>query len=86
VRVLHTFVTGFGQRFEHRATVLFVAQLYLRGGSILVQGYGQVSPDGPSKLRLPIVGGTGRYANVRGHLDVRNLSERKTKLDFHVLP
>jgi allene oxide cyclase-like protein len=86
VRVLHTFVTGFGQRFEHRATVLFVAQLYLRGGSMLVQGYGQVSPDGPSKLRLPIVGGTGRYANVRGHLDVRNLSERKTKLDFHVLP
>ena len=56
------------------------------GYSAIQLGYGQVNPDGPSKLRFPIVGGTGRYANVRGYLDVRNLSERKTKLDFHLLP
>lgn len=86
VRVLHTFVTGFGPRFTHRATMLFVAQLYLQGGTMLVEGYGQVNPDGPSKLRFPIVGGTGRYASARGYLDVRNLSERKTKLYVHLLP
>ena len=86
VRVLHTFVTGFGPRFTHTATMLFLAQVYLHGGTMLVQGYGQVNPDGPSKLRFPIVGGTGRFANVRGYLDVRNLSERKTKLEFHLLP
>ena len=86
VRVLHTFITGFGPDFTHKATVLFVAQIYLRGGTLLVQGYGQVNPDGPSRLTFPIVGGTGKYADVRGSVNVRNLSENKTKLEFHLLP
>ena len=30
-QVMHTFVTGFGRDFSHKATVLFVAQLYLPG-------------------------------------------------------
>jgi hypothetical protein len=84
--VLHTFVTGFGQDFSHKARVLFVAQLFLRGGTILVQGYGRVNADGPSKLTFPIVGGTGRYAGVRGSIDVRNLSESKTRLHLTLLP
>ena len=86
VRVLHTFITGFGPDFKHKATVLFLAQLYLHGGTMLAEGYGQVNADGPSKLRFPIVGGTGRYADARGNLDVRNLSPDKTLLEFHLLP
>ena len=86
VKVFHTFVTGFGPGFTHKATVLFVAQAYLPGGTMLVEGYGQINADGPSKLSFPILGGTGSYANVRGHLDVRNLTENKTQLEFHLLP
>ena len=86
VRVLHTFVAGFGSDFAHKATVLFLAQMYVPGGSMLAQGYGQVSPDGPSNLTIPIVGGTGTYADARGYVNVRNLSERRTRLEFHLQP
>jgi hypothetical protein len=86
VEVLHTFMTGFGSHFTHTATVLFVAQVYLRDGTVLIQGYEQVNPDGPSNLTFPIVGGTGTYANARGYVNVRNLSESKTNLEFHLLP
>jgi hypothetical protein len=86
VRVFHTFVTGFGPRFTRKATVLFVAQLYVPGGSLLVEGYGQVNADGPSKLSLPVIGGTGSYANARGDLSLRTMSENKTRLEFRLLP
>lgn len=86
VRVLHTFITGFGPDLNHKATVLFLAQLYLRGGTMLAEGYGQVTADGPSTLRIPIVGGTGRYSDVRGHLDVRNVTPDRTQLDFKLVP
>jgi Allene oxide cyclase barrel like domain len=86
VEVLHTFITGFGPTFARKATVLFVAQLFVRGGTILAEGYGQVVADGPAKLTFPIVGGTGRYADVRGSINVRTLSENKTRLDLALLP
>ena len=86
VRVLHTFITGFGPRFDRKATVLFVAQAQLPRGTLLMQGYGQVNADGPSTLRFPIVGGTGAYADARGYLDVRNRTETKTGLVFHLTP
>lgn len=89
VEVLHTFVTGFGSDFTHKATVLFVAQVYLQSGTILVQGYGQIPPGGPSKFTFPIVGGTGTYANVRGYLNLRQLgdgNQGKTNLEFHLMP
>ena len=90
VEVLHTFVTGFGPEFSHKATVLFVAQVYLPAGTILVQGYGQISPGGgPARFTFPIVGGTGTYANVRGYVNLRQLgdgNQGKTNLTFHLLP
>ena len=86
VRVLHTFITGFGPRYDHKATVLFVAQAQLPRGTVLMEGYGQVNADGPSTLRFPIVGGTGAYADARGYLDVRNRTETKTTLVFHLAP
>jgi hypothetical protein len=88
-QVMITFVTGFGSDFSHKAAALFVAQVYLPGGTILVQGYGQLNPNGPSKYTFPIVGGTGTYANVRGYVNVRDIGngqQNKTNIEFHLLP
>ena len=87
--VMITFVTGFGPDFSHKATALFTAQVYLQGGTIFAQGYGQINPNGPSKYTFPIIGGTGTYANVRGYANVRDLGNgntNKTNLEFHLLP
>ena len=86
---LGTFQTGFGENFSHSATVLFVAQAYLQGGTVLVQGYGQTNPNGPSTFTLPVIGGTGKYDNVRGYIVVRDLgngNQSKSSVEFHLLP
>ena len=86
---LATFVTGFGPNFSHKATALFTAQAFIPGGTILIQGFGQINPNGPSKYTFPIVGGTGTYANVRGYIEVRDIGNGqtgKTNLEFHLLP
>jgi hypothetical protein len=86
--VLITFITGFGRDFSQKATALIVAQAYLPGGTIIVQGYAQLA-EGPFKSKLPIIGGTGIYANARGYLNVRDLgdgNENKTNLEFHLMP
>ena len=82
---MHTFVTGFGRNFSHKATVLFVAQLYLPGGTLLLEGYGQVSPDGPSRITFPVIGGTGIYANVGGYMNFRNVGESTRRLEIHLV-
>ena len=85
-QVMHTFVTGFGPNFSHKATVLFVAQLYLPGGTLLLEGNGQVSPDGPSRITFPVIGGTGIYANAGGYMNFRNLGESTRRLEIHLVP
>lgn len=85
-RVLFTFMTGFGADFSHRATVLFQAQVYLPDGTVFVEGYGSIAPNGPTRLELPVVGGTRIYANARGYVKVRDISGGRTLLDFHVSP
>jgi allene oxide cyclase-like protein len=82
--ILHTFVTGFGPKFTHKATILFVAQVFVPRGTLLVQGYAPVSPNGPSRLTLPIVGGTGAYAGARGFLNVLKVTGSKSTLEFHL--
>jgi len=84
-----TLVTGFGSDFSQKATALFVAQVYLQGGTVLIQGFGQINPDGPSKYTFPVVGGTGKYDNVRGYIVVRDLGNGqtdKTNIEFHLMP
>jgi hypothetical protein len=83
-RVLFTFITGFGKRFSHPATFLFQAQEYLPDGTVFEEGYGSLPPDGPGRLKLPVIGGTGVYENVRGYVSVR--TGRRTLLEFHLLP
>ena len=89
LQVIGTFVTGLGPKFSHPATVLIDAQAYLPGGTVMVVGYGKLVPDGPSRLTLPVVGGTGIYDNVRGYVKVRDLGNgniSKTNIEFHLLP
>jgi len=85
-QILHTFITGFGPKFTHKATILFVAQVFVPRGTLLVQGYAPVSPNGPSPLTLPVVGGTGAYADARGFLNVLKVTGSKSTLEFHLQP
>jgi hypothetical protein len=89
VEGMGTFITGFGPSFTRRAVVLFVAQAYLPGGTVLVQGYGRINPNGPSTFTFPIVGGTGLYDNVRGYAMVRDLGNGEggaSALELHLRP
>ena len=53
VRVLHTFITGFGPDFKRKATVLFVAQLYLHGGTMLGRGVRPGERGRPVEAQVP---------------------------------
>jgi hypothetical protein len=33
-----------------------------------------------------VIGGTGRYANVRGFITIREIGRGKANLEFHVTP
>jgi hypothetical protein len=88
LQVVITFVTGFGPRFTHPALTLIDAQAFLPGGTVMVVGYGRISADGPSRLTLPVVGGTGIYANARGFIKVRDLgngNNDRSNIEFHLL-
>jgi hypothetical protein len=90
LHVVGTFVTDFGPRFSRPALVLFDAQAFLPGGSVMTHGYGRLSPEeGPARLTLPVVGGTGIYANARGQVTVRDLGNgniEKTSITFRLQP
>lgn len=83
-RVLFTFMTGFGPNFAHQAVVLIQAQVYLPDGSVFIEGFESLKPDGPDTLLLPVLGGTKNYANARGYVKV--LTGRRTLLEFHLTP
>jgi hypothetical protein len=89
LHVVGTFVTGFGPTFSRSAVVLISAQAHLPGGTVMVEGYGKLTPDGPTRLTLPVIGGTGVYGNARGFVNVRDLGDgslNKTNIRFHLLP
>jgi hypothetical protein len=88
-RVLLTFVTGFGAKFTHRATIHAIGQLYLPDGTLLAEGFGNIPADGPHRFEVPIVGGTGVYADARGYMTTQGLGNGhtpKTRLDLHLQP
>jgi Dirigent-like protein len=89
VRGIGTFLTGFGPNFQQRATVTFVVQASLPTGTLMIEGNGTINPNGPSRFTLPIIGGTGNYANARGFVTVRDLGTGeadKSNVDVHILP
>jgi hypothetical protein len=56
---------------------------------VLIQGFGYLNPRGASRFTLPVVGGTGVYANVRGYVKVRDIGNgntNKSNVDIHLLP
>ena len=53
LHVVGTFVTGFGPRFSHSALMLFDAQAYLPGGSVIAEGYGGLTPTARRSSRCP---------------------------------
>lgn len=70
---------------SHRAPAYCAVSLSLPDGKILVAGFGPF-PVGPSGSTVPIVGGTGAYANARGYVKVRDLPGFKTNNEIHLLP
>ena len=64
---------------------MFTVQANLSGGTIIVGGVVAFKNE-PQKFTLAITGGTGKYANARGYVNVRQLPGDKTNLDFHVRP
>jgi hypothetical protein len=69
------------------STALIEVQAYLSGGTVFVEGVAQFA-NGLTTFTLPVVGGTRKYDNVRGHLRVKQLpgSVDKEALEFHLLP
>jgi hypothetical protein len=79
-----TFTSSFGRK---GATGEVSGQLFLRGGSIRVDGLVHVS-EGPSDFELPVIGGTGRFAGARGVLHVRDLDAdgNRSAMTVRLLP
>ena len=70
-------------------TAMVTAQVYLQGGTVVAEGMIRFPGSGPAKFTLPIVGGSGRYDNVRGYLNLRDLGngqQNKANMEFHLLP
>ena len=66
-----------------RGTLACAATAVLQAGRILFEGHDEL---GPHKT-FPITGGTGRYANARGWVTIKEIGfSGKTANVFHVLP
>ena len=86
VEGIATFQSGFS---AEGATILFFAQAYIPGGTVVVHGYGHVNQSGPSTFTFPVLGGTGIYSNARGYVVVRDLGDgqgNNSNVEFHLLP
>jgi hypothetical protein len=79
-----TFTSSFGPA---GASAEVFGQLFLRGGSIRAEGDVRLS-NGPSSFDLVVVGGTGRFAGVRGVLHIRDLDAEgnRSAMTVRLLP
>jgi hypothetical protein len=71
-----------------RATAQCVATFFLPAGQVAVEGFVTFT-DGPLNFVVPVIGGTGAYANARGTVRIRDLGNGdtgKSNNDFHLLP
>lgn len=70
------------------AVTLCTGQVYLAGGQIVVEGFVRFG-NGPANFRIPVIGGTGTYANARGWIHIRDLGggdSGHSNVDFYLLP
>ena len=83
---LCTFTRASADQQNFSADGLCTASAFLPGGQIHVQGFVHFA-DGPTRFDIPVIGGTGTYAGVRGFLRVRDLGNGdNSNLEFHLLP
>jgi hypothetical protein len=68
------------------ATVYCTVAAYLPKGRILVAGFIRFAEEGPSQFVVSVVGGTGRYANARGTVTIRDLSSGNGAVVFRLVP
>ena len=64
------------------------AMFFLPGGQVAIEGFLPFS-EGPLDFVVPVVGGTGVYANARGTVHVRDLGNGdtgKSNNEFNLLP
>jgi hypothetical protein len=84
--VLCTFTKVAASEHAFGATALCTGQFYVPGGSVLAHGFIRLT-EGPGRFTVPVVGGTGRYADARGYLKIRDLgngNEDKSNVEFHL--
>jgi hypothetical protein len=71
-----------------KATAQCTASFFLPAGQVGVAGFVDFT-DGPLNFVVPVIGGTGDYANARGYIRIRDLGggdTGKSNNDFHLLP
>ena len=70
------------------ATAHCTASFFLPGGQIYAAAFLKFG-DGPGNFTVPVLGGTGIYANVRGYVRIRDIGDGnsgKAKNEFHLTP
>ncbi len=64
------------------------AGIFLPAGTILIEAILRFT-EGPGRFDVPVIGGTGAYANARGFVRIRDLGTGEighSNLEFHLLP
>jgi hypothetical protein len=70
-----------------RATAQCTASFFLPAGQIVVSGFVHFT-DAPLNFAVPVIGGTGAYANARGYVRIRDIGGQdsgKSNNVFHLL-
>jgi hypothetical protein len=83
-----TFVRVAGNEQHLSLDAHCAANFFLPAGSVLAEAFLHL-PEGPLNADIPVIGGTGAYANVRGFIHIRDLGTGdlgRTSLTFHLLP
>ena len=83
-----TFVRVAGNEQHLALDAHCAASFFLARGTIVVEAF-LTLPEGPLNSDVPVIGGTGAYANARGFVHIRDLGNGDsghTSLTFHLLP
>ena len=68
------------------ATSYCVATAFLPRGHLLIAGFLRFAEEGPGKFVVPVLGGTGRYANARGTCTFRDLPSDNQAVACRLVP
>jgi len=83
-----TFVRVAGEQDHLTLDAHCAASFVLPTGTVLAEAF-LTLPSGPLRADIPVIGGTGAYANARGFIHLRDLGTGDighTSITFHLLP